>query len=124
MKSILFVFLGGGLGSVLRFLISKWASNNYAGNFPLGTFSANLIACFFLGLIVSALGSRFGLEENYRHLWIIGFCGGFSTFSTFSSETLSLFQSNQQLLAVAYVLVSVAACVSLLLIGLWLGQKI
>lgn len=109
---------------MLRFLISKWTVNYYSGNFPLGTFSANILACFVLGLIISVLGPRFGLEENYRHLWVIGFCGGFSTFSTFSNETLHLFQSNQHILAISYVMASVIFCVLILMAGLWLGQKI
>lgn len=124
MKSIAFVFLGGGLGSVLRFLISKWTANSYTGNFPLGTFAANVLACFILGIIISALGSRFGLNEGYRHVWIYGFCGGFSTFSTFSSETFHLFQSNQVWMGALYVAASVVICISVLIVGLWLGQKI
>jgi len=124
MKAITFVFLGGGLGSVLRFLISKWTVNHYAGSFPMGTFLANILACFVLGLIISVFGPRFGLEENYRHLWVIGFCGGFSTFSTFSNETLQLFQSNQHIMAISYVLASVLLCILVLMAGLWLGQKL
>lgn len=82
------VFLGGGLGSVCRFGLSSWLKP-YQGAFPLGTLAANALACLLLGFL-SAYAAQDVLPERQRLLWATGFCGGFSTFSTFAQESLQL----------------------------------
>ncbi len=84
MKNLLFVFIGGGFGSVLRFLIGKWL--NSENGFPYGTFAANIIGSFLIGIILSYAAKNNTLSEGQTLLLATGFCGGFTTFSTFAYE--------------------------------------
>ena len=105
MRAIIYIFLGGGLGSVLRFLVSNFTQKfiNYKG-FPFGTFTVNIIGCFLIGL----LSAYFLKVDNYlKFLLITGFCGGFTTFSTFSAENFSLWQNGSYFTLILYVLASV-----------------
>ena len=85
MKNLLFVFIGGGFGSVLRFLIGKWL-NNSEGNFPLGTFVANVLGSLLIGVILGYVAKNDAISQNHTLLLATGFCGGFTTFSTFAYE--------------------------------------
>lgn len=117
-RNVLFVFIGGGAGSVLRYLLSVGTQKFWiAKSFPVGTFLANLIGCFLIGVLVSVLVKN---DTNLRLLLITGFCGGFTTFSAFSVESVSLWQSGEFLLLGIYVLLSVI----LGLAAVWLGQSL
>lgn len=86
------VFLGGGLGSVMRFLLSKYTTSNFTHINPLGTLLANLLASLLLAVLIYFVHQKHGLSEPAKIFLITGFCGGFSTFSTFSYETYELFK--------------------------------
>ena len=85
MKQLLFVFIGGGFGSVLRYLIGKLL-NNAENGIPYGTFAANILGSLFIGIILGYAAKNEALSQNHTLLLATGFCGGFTTFSTFAYE--------------------------------------
>ena len=85
MKQVLVVFIGGGFGSVLRYVIGKWL-NNTPNGFPYGTFAANILGSLLIGIILGYAAKSETLSQNHALLLATGFCGGFTTFSTFAYE--------------------------------------
>lgn len=85
MKQLLFVFIGGGFGSVLRYLIGKWLNNSETG-IPYGTFTVNILGSLLIGVILGYAAKNETLSEHSTLLLATGFCGGFTTFSTFAYE--------------------------------------
>ncbi|WCO03651.1 fluoride efflux transporter CrcB [Psychroserpens ponticola] len=85
MKQLILVFIGGGLGSVLRFIIGKYL-NNAENGIPYGTFAANIIGSLLIGIILGMAAKNNTLTSNQTLLLATGFCGGFTTFSTFAYE--------------------------------------
>lgn len=108
------VFIGGGLGSCLRYTLSLLIKTK-PNSFPWSTLSANLISCFLIGMLI-ALISKGNLTQTQKLLFITGFCGGFSTFSTFGAEVIQLIKAGMIGLALSYILISVVLG-SLLVIG-------
>jgi CrcB protein len=113
MKVLLAIFIGGGFGSVSRYGISILGTKLFDTKFPVGTLLANLLSCIVLGLFVGAFQDKVNAEE-LRALLILGFCGGFSTFSTFSLETLNLMKAGQYWMAALNVTISILACLFIL----------
>lgn len=107
------IFLGGGLGSLFRYGVTKLVANIWNGEFPLGTLFANVVSCIVLGLAVSYFNDKITSQELKAFI-LIGFCGGFSTFSTYSKETLDLIQNGNYIVAAANILVSLSACLFIL----------
>jgi CrcB protein len=119
--AFLFVFLGGGLGSVARFFLSTLAMRYFGGGFPVGTLAVNVVGSLFIGVIVALAGKSAGiLSDNARFFLAVGFCGGFTTFSTFSLETFTILQEGRALAALGYALASVCSCVTATATGLGL----
>ncbi len=115
-KQMLLIFLGGGLGSVLRSLAGKLIPSTV---YPLGTLFVNVLGCLLIGFLY-ALFSRQILGENYRMLLAVGFCGGFTTFSTFSNENLHLMREGHWMTFILYSVGTLFLC----LLSVWLGDKI
>ncbi|MEI6487939.1 MAG: fluoride efflux transporter CrcB [Bacteroidota bacterium] len=112
MNNLFLVFLGGGLGSIARYGISELVRQQFKSVFPLATLLSNIISCIVLALAVGFFTEKVGNNPTLRILIVVGFCGGFSTFSTFSFETVELFRTGNAVVAIANILISVAVCVS------------
>ena len=115
MRSFILIFIGGGLGSVFRFLISKYLEIS-KGSFPWATLIANFIGCFLIGLLLG-----WGLKnQNFRSdiflFTTIGFCGGLTTFSAFSMENMLFLKSGDYFSFIAYSLLSLIG--GILFVGL------
>jgi fluoride exporter len=121
MKTILLIFVGGGLGSVARYLIGSWITRIYPHPLPLGTLTVNIAACFLVG-VFAGLAGQSNKDEFIRSAMIVGFCGGFSTFSAFTLDSAKLFNSGLPAQMVLYVMLSLVACTAATFLGVWLSR--
>lgn len=117
MKEILFVGLGGGAGSVLRYLITVFTARMSCSHFPSGTLAVNMLGCYFVGVLVGLIEGRQVLDSPYRLLLVTGFCGGFTTFSAFTAESLRMFENGNWLQGFLYI----AGSILIGLLFVWLG---
>lgn len=118
MNAYLLVFLGGGLGSITRFSLSR-VLEPYGFDFPYSTLLANVLSCFILGML-TGLNLKDAVPPSYRLLIATGFCGGFSTFSTFSNETLQLLQNGNALPA----FLNIGGSLFLCFLAVWVGMRV
>ncbi len=110
MKFILFIALGGAGGAVSRYLLGYWIHTLWEGRLPLGTLLVNMLGSFAIG-VVFVLIERQILHPDWRGVLMVGFLGAFTTFSTFSLETVNLIEAGHVGHALAYMLASAALCV-------------
>jgi len=103
---ILYIAIGGSIGSILRFLFSNFCKI-YFPFFPIGTLAVNVLGSFFIGLFVSYLNNKEVSEIIVRYFFIIGLLGSFTTFSAFSIETLELYKQDGLSLSLLYVILSI-----------------
>lgn len=121
LKDLLFVALGGGIGSALRYLTSRVVVKLVSGNLIfLGTFTANIIGSLLIGLLSGWMLINQPDNQTFRLLFIVGFCGGYTTFSTFAFENMRLIELNQWGILTAYVLASVVLGV----LAVWVGVRL
>tara|TARA_A100001011_G_scaffold150881_1_gene159309 strand:+ start:9747 stop:10124 length:378 start_codon:yes stop_codon:yes gene_type:complete len=122
MKQVLIVFIGGGLGTVMRFLTSKIIPYSGKG-FPWSTFSANMIGCLIIGVITGYFLRN--ISENQSE-WIlfatIGFCGGFTTFSSFANENFLLLREDNYIIMLIYSILSVLSGILMIYLGIMLER--
>ena len=118
--SFFYVFLGGGLGSVARFGLSKAFT---VTSFPFGTFMANILACLILGLLMGYHAESI-LKDQQKLLLATGFCGGFSTFSTYVAELFDMYQEGQMGLFAFYFLSSMIVGLVAIGLGLFLSKSL
>ena len=111
MKYLLFIALGGASGAVVRHLLANWAHGLWEGPLPMGTLLVNMVGSFAIGVIFVVLVERQMIHADWRGVLMVGFLGAFTTFSTFSLETIGLFEAGHFVHAVAYMLGSAILCV-------------
>ncbi len=104
--TVLLVFLGGAVGAPLRYLTDRWVQAHHVLRFPLGTLVVNLVGCFVAGVIAGGL-ARAGWSSDIQALLGTGFCGGLTTYSTFSVETIELLRGRLMIRTLGYVAASV-----------------
>jgi CrcB protein len=120
---LLLIALGGAAGSVTRYLFGRVVQGAFHPDFPIGTFAVNVAGCLLIGVL-----ARFFLHSQtelpLRATLMIGFCGGFTTFSTFTLETLGLIQGGEWARATAYVMLSCVICVAATVAGFAIGKPL
>ncbi len=119
--NILAVFLGGGLGAVLRYLTGLAVISTRFGSAP-ATLCVNILASFILGLGFGYFSMRANIPPYIKLALTCGFCGGLSTFSTFAFEALRMFEASEILTAVVYITLSVVLCIAAAALGVYAGR--
>ena len=114
------IAVGAMLGANLRFVVGNWAADRWGADFPYGTFLINVSGAFAIGLLLSFIGERVGVSPLWRLFFATGFLGGYTTFSSYTWEALSLAQDGEWLGAAAYILGSNV----LGFVGVWLGATL
>lgn len=107
MKPLLAIFLGGGIGSVFRYLVSLSISRQLTTAFPAGTFLVNITGCFLIGILYGIAIRYTWLNAEWRMFLITGICGGYTTFSTFSYEAVSLIRQGNHAYFFLYIGLSI-----------------
>ena len=121
MKSLLLIFLGGGTGSVLRYLLTISIYRQGTTNFPWGTFAVNILGCILIGVFYT-LTSRIHINNDIRLMLTIGLCGGFTTFSTFSNESPAITEIRTLPLFFSPTSSVVWYWVSRVMLGIWMSE--
>lgn len=113
------IMIGGGLGSLCRYGLASAVYATFGRDFPWGTLAANILGCFLIGVLTIVIAER-QLDEIWRTTLVVGFLGGFTTFSSFSLETIVLLQNNDPIKALLNILLSIGIC----LLSTWVGMLI
>ncbi|MWW26755.1 fluoride efflux transporter CrcB [Algibacter lectus] len=121
MKQLVFVFLGGGFGSVLRYVIGKLLNNTENG-IPYGTFVANILGSLLIGIVLSLAVKHDSLSQNQTLLLATGFCGGFTTFSTFAYENHMFLKSGDFTSFAIYTIASFVVGFLAVFFGMYLAK--
>lgn len=111
MKYLLFIALGGASGAVSRYLLANWAHRFWEGQLPIGTLFVNVLGSFAIGIVYVLLVEKQLIHQDWRGVLMVGFLGAFTTFSTFSLETINLLEAGHTLQALGYMLASAGLCV-------------
>ncbi len=120
MQTLLFIGAGGALGAVLRYLVVLASSRVFGAGFPYGTMTVNIVGSIVMGMIVAHAMHHESLSGEMRALIITGFLGGFTTFSAFSLDVVSLFERGDNLAVIGYIMGSIILSV----VGLMLGMSV
>ncbi len=124
MQSVLIVALGGAAGAASRHMVGMWAMRLMGTGFPWGTLTVNIAGSFAMGVFIEILALRFQGSNELRLLVATGFLGGFTTFSAYSLDAVTLWERGEAGLAAAYVVISVIASIGALFLGLALVRSV
>jgi CrcB protein len=123
MKQVLLVFLGGGVGSVLRYVVTRFLNNPTTG-VPYGTFLVNIIGSFLIGIILGLALKNEALNQNHTLLLATGFCGGFTTFSAFAYENHLFLKSGNLTLLFGYTIASIVVGLLAVFLGIYIVKQL
>ncbi|ANM10737.1 MULTISPECIES: fluoride efflux transporter CrcB [unclassified Rhizobium] len=118
MIQALLVAVGGAIGSLLRYYVGQWTLRTMGPAFPWGTLAVNVVGCFVIGVFAELIARRFNASVELRLLLITGFLGGFTTFSAFSLDAISLFERGQAVAGGLYIVASVGLSMAAVMAGL------
>jgi len=116
------VAVGGALGAMARYAVSTWIFQVSSHKFPYATLCVNVLGSFVMGILFVVIIERSALPVEMRSLWMIGFLGAFTTFSTFSLDALGLWQNGHLFMALLYVLATVVLCLLAISSSIWLTR--
>lgn len=122
--TIWYVAVGGAIGSVARFLLGPALQRSFDTVFPIGTLVINVLGSFVLGFLMRLVMEGVNLTPDVRAFLTVGLCGGFTTFSTFSYETMRLLEDGESVRAAAYVVLSVALALAAAFAGMLLAREL
>ncbi len=120
----IYIFIGGGIGSVLRYFLSSNISRHFGTYFSYGTLAVNIIGSFLMGVLIEYLTKTLPHSLELRAFLAVGILGGFTTFSAFSLDAIIMFERGDNMLALAYVLASVVFSIIAVFAGMMLIQAI
>lgn len=118
MIQALLVAVGGAIGSLLRYYVGQWALRLMGPAFPWGTLAVNVVGCFVIGVFAELIARKFNASVELRLLLITGFLGGFTTFSAFSLDAISLFERGEAIAGGVYIVASVGLSMAAVITGL------
>ncbi|NRP18723.1 putative fluoride ion transporter CrcB [Ensifer adhaerens] len=118
MSNLLLVGAGGAIGSMVRYLVGLWTLHRWGPGFPWGTLGVNITGSFLIGLLAELIMRKFGASAEMRLFLITGVLGGYTTFSAFSLDTITLFERGDAALAVTYIAASVVLSILAVFAGL------
>ena len=124
MNTYIAIAIGGAFGAISRYWVSESMEKVNGTGFPLGTFSVNLLGSFLIGVLFVIFAEKLELAHEWRPLLVVGFLGAMTTFSTFSHDTLLLFQQGQYNTALFYIFSSVIACLFAAYAGIQLTRVV
>ncbi|MEM9539271.1 MAG: fluoride efflux transporter CrcB [Cyanobacteria bacterium P01_E01_bin.42] len=122
MKNLLIIFVAGGLGSVTRYLVGTWIGDRWQSSLPLGTFTVNIMGCFLIGFFIGAI-ERYNLPREWNLLLVTGFCGGFTTFSSFIYEQNLSLKAEAYFDLILYPMLSIFTGLTAALLGFELAKR-
>ena len=122
MNTALAVFVGGGLGSLARFGVGRWMQFVLPTTFPYGTLMSNILSSLIVGLFIGVSSETIENENPWKFLIAVGFCGGFSTFSTFSAETFELLKNGLYFAGGINIAANLVTCLLMIGVGVWIGK--
>lgn len=124
LQQIMVVAFAGAIGCVLRFILAQNIQQYFTRSFPLGILVVNVLGCWLMGFLATLFLERFNVSANWRIAILVGFLGGFTTFSSFSIDTINLLQIGEYDKAFLYIFLSVCLCLLATWLGMVLGRNL